>query len=415
MTAAANEPISEKKIALAVENFSRHAGGAESYAVDLAASLLEAGWRVHLFGHAWDGQPEGARFHKIETPPAWLPAWAKLLRFAREHRRLVRAAGFDLDSGVVLGFGNTVFMNAYQSHGGVHAVSTAKKLFAEPRPLVRTAKRLLLKLSLKNRVREAIESAPFRLEPRPRILAIADMIKADMLAAYGLDAGAVEVIYNGIDTARYNPTSAAALRSRARKRFGLAEDAVVFSFMSYDLKKKGLAVLIEAAGMLKRRGAGPFTVLVVGGRPKRAMLRLVERLRLEEAIVFAGPTKAPEEVYAASDAFVLPTYYDACSLVVIEAMASGLPVVTTEANGAAGLIDDGVEGFVIAHPPQAGELARRLAELMDAGRRRAMGEKAAESGARRSLADTHRRLAAVFEEMIAGQKTESAGNESAPA
>ncbi|MGA8179378.1 MAG: hypothetical protein WB792_04920, partial [Desulfobacterales bacterium] len=65
-----------KKIAFALENFSRYAGGAESYAISLACFLIKNGWQVHFFGETWDGEPECAIFHKI-TIPKYLPAWLK--------------------------------------------------------------------------------------------------------------------------------------------------------------------------------------------------------------------------------------------------------------------------------------------------------------------------------------------------
>ena len=151
-----------KKIALAIENFSRYAGGAESYAVSLASALVDNAWEVHLYGQTWDGEPDSAIFHQIKIP-AYLPSWAKMIWFAMKHRRLIQAEGFD----VVLGFGNTIYMNVYQSHGGVHKLSTSRKTYSENNTVRRLLKRLLITLSAKQWVRHWIESSPFRLYPRP--------------------------------------------------------------------------------------------------------------------------------------------------------------------------------------------------------------------------------------------------------
>ncbi|MDO9528148.1 MAG: glycosyltransferase family 4 protein, partial [Syntrophales bacterium] len=188
-----------KKIALAMEKFSRYAGGAESYAVSLATSLIENGWEVHLFGETWDGEPSGAIFHKI-TIPKHLPSWAKMLMFAFRHRKMVTLYQFD----VVLGFGNTIYMNVYQTHGGVHRLSTKRKVYSEKSKIKRAIKRLIIILSLKQWVRAWIESAPFRLDPRPRIVAISQMIKTDMESFFRVKGTEIEVVYNGVDTSRYN-------------------------------------------------------------------------------------------------------------------------------------------------------------------------------------------------------------------
>ena len=121
---------------MAMENFSRYGGGAESYAVGLAQTLVSEGWEVHLYGHSWDGQPAEAVFHSIPKLPRWVPPSIRILSFAFRHRTMIAAEEFD----VVLGFGNTLVMNVYQSHGGVHFISNIRKLQAIRNPLARWLK-----------------------------------------------------------------------------------------------------------------------------------------------------------------------------------------------------------------------------------------------------------------------------------
>jgi UDP-glucose:(heptosyl)LPS alpha-1,3-glucosyltransferase len=236
-----------KKIALAIEDFSRHKGGAESYAVSLASSLVENGWEIHLFGQNWDGEPPTALFHRVKVPRL-LPSWAKMILFALRHRAMVRGQDFD----VILGFGNTIYMNAYQSHGGVHRYSTARKLHAESKPILRLLKRVLIALSVKDKVRHWIESAPFRTEPRPRIIAISSMVREDMAAFYRIDQEEIDLIYNGIDTRKYNIGLRERFSGSLRDRLGIGHNDIAFLFISYDLKKKGIVPLIEATAHLKR-------------------------------------------------------------------------------------------------------------------------------------------------------------------
>ncbi|MBU4462591.1 MAG: glycosyltransferase family 4 protein, partial [Proteobacteria bacterium] len=305
-----------KKIAFAMEKFSRYAGGAESYAVSLATFLIENGWEVHLFGETWDGEPEAAVFHKI-TIPKYLPAWLKMVLFALNHKRAVKNQNFD----VVLGFGNTLYMNVYQSHGGVHWLSTKRKVYSEKSKIKQAIKRLIIILSLKQWMRAWIESAPFRLDPRPKIVAISQMIKKDMESFFRVKGAEIKVVYNGVDTSRYNQNLRHELRGPLRKQSGIREDEVVFLFISYDLKKKGIEPLVEAASQLKISGNNNFKVMVIGGLPYRALSKQISALNIEDKIFFTGQVRSTEEYYANSDVFVLPTYYDACSLVVIEAMA----------------------------------------------------------------------------------------------
>jgi UDP-glucose:(heptosyl)LPS alpha-1,3-glucosyltransferase len=383
-----------KKIAFAMENFSRYAGGAESYAVSLATTLINNGWEVHLFGETSDGEPKEAHFHEIHIP-RFLPAWIKLLLFAWKHKIITQKQHYD----VVMGFGNTIYMNVYQSHGGVHRLSTARKVYAEKNHLLRIAKRILILLSLKQWTRAWIEAAPFRLNPRPKIVAIAHMIKKDMESFFHTNADEIEIIYNGVDTERYNSSMRQRMRGPLRDQLGIQESDVVFLFVSYDLKKKGVEPLVEAAATLKRTGNDKFKIIVAGELPYRSLIKLIEHLGLKDNVIFAGRVKSIDEFYANSDAFVLPTYYDACSLVVIEAMASGLPSITTTFNGASGIIADGKNGYILSHPPDPSDLANKMHLLMDNEKRQRMSEEAFITGQEYSAERNHREMMRVLSEV----------------
>jgi len=385
------------KIAFALERFSRFAGGAEAYAVDLAASLIAKGWEVHFLGCSWDGKPEGVVFHQISLWP-WLPSWCQLLQFALQHRRLVSQECFD----ITLGFGNTIVMNVYQSHGGVHAYSTRRKMFYLSSKGQRFLKHCFCLLSIKYWVRNWIESAPFRMRPMPRIIAISQMVVDDYQSYFGIERGHIDLVYNGIDTDRHHVGNRATMRGELRKKWGLRDRSVAFLFMSYTLRKKGLLVLMAAAAKLKEEGAD-FKVVVVGGEPDAGINKRLTELNVREEFVFCGPSKEPERYFANSDVFVLPTYYDTCSLVVMEAMANGLPVITTSANGAAGIINNRINGWVIPHPPTASDLTKAMSWFLDDQRLQAMAAEAAETGKQYSSAVNHQKMINIFQEVLDGQ------------
>jgi UDP-glucose:(heptosyl)LPS alpha-1,3-glucosyltransferase len=382
---------------LSIEHFAKYKGGAESYAVSLASTLARNGWAIHLFGLSWDGEPPAASFHKISLP-RFLPSWVKMILFALQHRSMVRGKGFD----VVLGFGNTIYMNVYQSHGGVHRFSTSKKVYSEGNSLLRPLKRMLIVLSLKDKVRQWIESTPFRIEPRPRIIAISEMVRDDMVSFYEIDKDAIELVYNGIDTERYNIGLRERLRGPLRESLGLKEGDIAFIFVSYDLRKKGIAPLIHATAQLKRFKAGGFKLLVVGESPSPALSRRITGLGLDETVIFAGPTQSPEEYYANCDVLVLPTFYDACSLVVMEAMACGLPAITTTANGASGIITHGKDGYIISHPPDFNELADAMKACCSQETLERMSKEASLIGQRYSLERNHLEMLRIFNELAEG-------------
>ncbi len=387
------------KICLALEKFSKHAGGAESYAVDLAGSLISKGWEAHLVGYEWDGQPESAIFHKLDRPPVWFPSSLKLLHFAHNHRRLVERENFD----VVVGFGSTLLMNVYQSHGGVHSLSSKRKLQAIRNPAARFVKGILMLATPKYHVRSWIESAAFRLSPMPKIVAISDMIKQDMTDAFGVPEDRIQVIYNGIDGSRFSRNPDQIKMLNLRKSLGF-DDHVLFLFMSYDFRKKGLRFLIEAAGKLRQITNAKFGLVVVGRPPSPSLLRLVRRLGLNGVVAFPGSTKSPQDFYNACDVFALPTFYDACSLVVFEAMSCGLPVITTAYNGASGIIDHGIDGFVMKDPSNTTDLCNSMKKLLDHGVRSQMGDKAFIKSRKYSLEANHESMTRVFMEAAQERK-----------
>ena len=172
-------------------------------------------------------------------------------------------------------------------------------------------------------------------------------------------------------------------------------------FVSYDLKKKGIETLVEAGSQLKQMGHTNFKVLVVGGLPYKALTRKIKALDIKDKIRFTGPVHSTEEYYANSDVFVLPTYYDACSLVVIEAMASGLPSITTTSNGAAGIISDGKDGYIISHPPGSLDLAKKMQLLLDDEKRQEMSLEALTTGRSSSEEKNHQEMIGILGEVTA--------------
>jgi UDP-glucose:(heptosyl)LPS alpha-1,3-glucosyltransferase len=387
------------RIALAMENFSRYGGGAESYSVTLAQTLVSEGWEVHLYGHSWDGEPAGATFHLIPRFPRWVPPSIRIMAFAIRHRHMIAEEKFD----VVLGFGNTLVMNVYQSHGGVHFISNIRKLQAIKNPLARWLKFAVLLATPKYHTRAWIESAPFRSGQRPVIIAISDMVRNDMAEHFHIKKGEIRLVYNGIDHRRRSPDEAKK-RPELRRKLGF-DNEVLFLFMSYDFRKNGLRYLIEAAGRLKDRlGTGRFGVVAVGASPSPSLQRLVNKLQLNEIVVFPGATREPETYYDACDVFVLPTFYDACSLVVFEAMAAGLPAITTESNGAAGIIHQGIDGVVLHDARNINELADAMSHFLETEILVSSSEAARKTASTYTAESNHRQMLSIFNEVSGIQR-----------
>jgi UDP-glucose:(heptosyl)LPS alpha-1,3-glucosyltransferase len=387
-----------KRIALAIEKFSRFSGGAESYAVELAETLEREGWEVHLIGNYWDGSPTKAIFHKIRRLPKLIPPSLRILYFASAHRSIVKTLELD----VVLGFGNTVEMNVYQSHGGVHFYSSLRKLEAATNPFIHMMKRLLVFVSPKSLARAWIEGAPFRRKPRPVIIAISDMVRNDICQRYGLGKSDVELVYNGVNLERFSQPRDISSRKNMRGGIGFS-DEVLFLFMAYDFRKKGVSYLLQASGkLLAKVGKGKFGVVIVGSVPSPSLLRSVTALGLQSTVVFQGQTKEPETYYNSCDVFVLPTFYDACSLVVFEAMAGGLPAITTVYNGASGIIDNGCDGIVLNDPRNVQEMTAAMEKFLNFDFLKDSSQMAREKASKYTLQSNHARMLNILNHVADG-------------
>jgi UDP-glucose:(heptosyl)LPS alpha-1,3-glucosyltransferase len=382
------------KIAMAIERFSVSGGGAESYAVELARKLVSEDWEVHLYGHSWDNDPESAVFHRISELPKWFPSSIKILIFALRHKAMIKRKQFD----VILGFGNTITMNVYQSHGGVHYLSNMRKLRAVRNPIQRLIKTLALFVTPKYHARAWIESAPFRSPHRPVIIAISDMVRDDMAVYFGVDKHDIQLVYNGIDANRFSNTDRNR-RAESREKLGLGYKTA-FLFMAYDFRKKGVKQLIQAAGELRQRvEADQFRVLIVGGSPSPSLTKAVRRLDLDDVVTFHGPTKEPQAFYSACDVFVLPTFYDACSLVVFEAMAAGLPAITTVFNGASGIITHGTDGAVLQDPGNISEMADAMESFLDEVFLKTASAAAIRTASKYTLEHNHEQMMEIFDDV----------------
>jgi len=224
------------------------------------------------------------------------------------------------------------------------------------------------------------------------------MIREDISGRFHIPQEQIRLIYNGIDFKRFGAAPPAGA-TQLRTKLGF-DGQVIFLFMAYDFRKKGVRYLVEAAGeLLARVGPGKFGVAVVGRPPSLQLRRLVDKFHLNDIIVFPGSTREPESYYHACDVFVLPTFYDACSLVVFEAMAAGLPAITTTSNGAAGIISHGVDGMILKDPRNITEMADAMQRFLDSHTLRAASAAARSTAGKYTLEANHRQVIDVMLEI----------------
>ena len=345
------------RVATSILNFSKRRGGAESYLADLCLRMAGEGFEVHVYAADWDEEVPEIHLHRVHTLP--FPKSLRLLSFAVRATREMQNGNCD----VTLGVGQTLRADVLQPHGGVHWAWFWRSLRAYDSPLLWMVKFLGRILNVKQWVNGWIEDAPYQGNPSPRIIAISEMVKRDIVRWYGISPDRVEVIYNGVDLERFHPRNRQ-YRAEVRKRHGLHEE-ILLLFVSHNFRMRGLRHLMQALASLKREGAPSFKLLVLGRDRQGPYLRLARKMGISGEVIFAGSTDEPEKYYGAADLFVHPSFYDACSLALLEALASGLPVVTTSSTGASGILSHGEDGWVIQSATDREELKTGIRYFLD--------------------------------------------------
>jgi len=189
------------------------------------------------------------------------------------------------------------------------------------------------------------------------IVALSTSEAQTLRGVYGRVRPPITVIPNGVDLERYRPPTTDERRN-AREVFHLdAEDRVVL-FIGHEFARKGLDFAIDALVH-----APSVMLLVVGGNADGigASRSRATRIGVAERVLFVGPRRDLELFFAASDLFILPSAYEANALVILEALASGLPVIATRVGYAPEIIEDGINGFLVSQ--DAREIADRMEEL----------------------------------------------------
>jgi glycosyltransferase involved in cell wall biosynthesis len=235
------------------------------------------------------------------------------------------------------------------------------------------------------------ERARFRGRVHQTIVTLTDGGKADLVRVYGRVEPPVVVIPNGVDTDRFRPP-AEGDRARLRREYELDDEHRVALFVGHDLPGKGIRYAVAAL-----THAPTVMLLVVGGVAATvdSARALAESLGVSERVLFVGPRQDVERFFALADMFVFPSGYEAYGLVVLEALASGLPVIATRVGCAPDVVVDGVNGYLVEQ--DAIEIGDRMETLA------AADLAALRPRARASVADrTWRHVAAQYLD-LAGQ------------
>ena len=376
------------RVGLVLDHYDPARGGVEQWTYQLACELLRRGVEVHVVAGGF-----GPALADSGIVPHTLGPLESRTERGAEIEGLLRT----LDLDVVHDMGVGWYCDVFQPHGGSRLAAVRQNLQLIPawlRPVKQLVDRCL------PRYREFEELLEHQYADDGRIvLALSEMVRTDLRELHDVPDKQIRLIYNGVDTERFTPENRGRDRARIRERLSVEEDQLLFLIVAHNLRLKGVPALLRALARLADRDPS-VRLAVVGGKRTRRFASLARRLGIADQVHFVGSVDDSRPYYAAADVYVQPTFYDPCSLVVLEALASGLPVITTRCNGAGELITSGEQGYVLDDPGDDAALADAMGEFLDETRRYWMSMAARELALQHPFSRNVDEVIVVYEEVV---------------
>ena len=315
------------KLALICRPLTFH-GGVETATIGLVRELVRRGHAIDFLTTGKGESVPGTTVRRLSVVRQ--PSVIRVLSFALAARRITSAGSYD----IVQSHERTMDQDIYRAGEGCHhAYLAAMGRRAGWNP--------------HHRLVCALERRMFQLRSARHIVGISRRGKEEIQTLYGTASERVSLIYNGVDLRRFHPDHRAELRGEARVSLGLADESWTVLFVGSGFKRKGLGALLQAFGQLRDSRAR----LVVAGRDDvRAYRTLAANLGIGDRVTWIAPRRDVERLYAAADVVALPALYEPFGNVHLEALASGVPVLSSAQAGGSEAIVSGQNGWVVSSP-----------------------------------------------------------------
>ncbi len=374
------------KIAVVRRECSLRRAGAERYCVNLLRQLLRQGHDVSVVAERLDPElRDEVEFLPVRVNHA--TSWTKNRSFAENAGKVLAGNRFDIAYGLSLAEGLDCFRVTDPLHAHWMNVFYRGRL-----------QRRLQPLNPRHRTVLELESSILQSQGVRRVVTQSSLDTRLVSHYYNIPRDRIERIPNGVDTDCFQPGRRS---SQIGQRAALGIDATtpLLVFASMDFRRKKLDSLLRAMARLQRRD----TRLLVLGSGATAYYRLkAHALGIERRVHFCGRVQDIQNYYNAGDLFVLPTLYEPFPNVNLEAMACGLPVLTSKATGSADIIEHGINGYLVEHSDAIADMANIIDHHFSQPEERmaAMSQACVQTACSMSLHRNGQRMIALFEEIL---------------
>jgi glycosyltransferase involved in cell wall biosynthesis len=344
-------------------------GGTGAYVYYLSNELMKLGNSAYIvtgYGESRDVKiNEHHQVFFLKTPKA--PVVKSFLFAASTSRKLSKLRGsFPVDIthvnlplvpnfAVPSGFGKTLVSTVHSTWKG-----EAEAIKGEPYSRLNSNEKFMVSFNWFLRIFEER-----MLERSNKIIAVSDFTKRELLQYYKVKEDKIRVIHNGVDINKFQP---AGDKRKTKEALGFNLDDIVILSVGRLYARKGLFTLIESMPAVVRRF--PRAKFIISGKGQsdelKKLVRHAARLGVKDNIVFTGyfPDRKLPKLYQAADVFAFSTFYENLPFAVLEALSSGLPVVTTNVGGIPEMIESGRNGFLV-QPFNSRELSDRLLYFLE--------------------------------------------------
>jgi glycosyltransferase involved in cell wall biosynthesis len=336
------------RIAIISRNFSKSGGGAEGYSVALVQQLAER-HDIHVFAQESNHPISGVTYHRVFCLSR-KPRWVNQLLFAVATWLKTRN-GFD----VVHSHENTW-------HGQIqtiHVRPLRHNLFVACFGVRRLMRWIKVALSPRLITYVLLEATRFKCKPNRKIVATSQGLYAECEQAYPHSKASLTVVTPGTQMPAY-PLQ----REAARQKLGLPIDGFLVLFVANDYARKGLDTLLHA---MTRLPVGTYLAIAGSARQAPKYRQQAEQLGLLGRIYFLGSQDDLSPIYRAADCLVHPTLEDSFAMVVLEAMAHGLPVVVSGPAycGISQQLIDGKDALLLDNPKDPKRLSELIVDVLE--------------------------------------------------
>lgn len=342
-------------------------GGTNNTIADHGRYLTAAGYHVDLIGQGLGKRPLAQDIgHPVSVSKLRLLRRYKWVWFDWQVDRVLRRGGYDF----VAGHGHHWRQDVLSLHNCLRLAR--EQVYGHPPPAADGLVRLHDKL---------LTQRPFRL-----CIANSQRMKRDLVSRYGVPEEQIRVAYPGYDPERFNRERRTYHRAAVRRELGAEQAFVIGLVTSADFRKRGLDILLQAVAGLPRGHREDLVLFVLGKQgDRRPFLRVADELKLAQNIRWLAPTRTPERYFHAMDLCAHPARFEEFGQSVQEALACGVPVVTSRQVGAVELLPPAIRAR-LPRLPTPENIRAQIQALMDSEQARqkfsALGSRAVQANTR---------------------------------